>query len=122
MTKHKILVVEPDEDIRNMLDSYFTNLGYEVMIFPNYVGVFDFVRIDETDVLILDRDIPEFHAVIKMLKRDEITKVIPIFFLTQKDERSDMLTSIELGADDYVTKPFDIEELKIRIENAINQG
>ncbi|MBC8099785.1 MAG: diguanylate cyclase, partial [Armatimonadetes bacterium] len=45
---------------------------------------------------------------------------IPIIFLTQKDERSDKIIGLELGADDYVTKPFDIEELKLRVQNAIN--
>src|SRR5262249_8372152 len=46
---------------------------------------------------------------------------IPIIFLTQKDERSDKIAGLELGADDYITKPFDIEELKLRVKNAIDR-
>ena len=50
------------------------------------------------------------------------TSHIPILFLTQRDERSDKIAGLELGADDYITKPFDIEELKLRVQNAIKRA
>ncbi|MCK7519775.1 MAG: response regulator [Ignavibacteriales bacterium] len=53
------------------------------------------------------------------LRTNTRTSHIPVIFLTQKDERSDKLQGLELGADDYITKPFDIEELKLRVQGAI---
>ena len=59
------------------------------------------------------------YEVCRRLRTSTRTSHIPIIFLTQKDERSDKLQGLELGADDYITKPFDIEELKLRVQNAI---
>ena len=59
------------------------------------------------------------YEVCRQLRTNTRTSHIPIIFLTQKDERSDKLQGLELGADDYITKPFDIEELKLRVQNAI---
>ncbi|MBI5711844.1 MAG: response regulator, partial [Chloroflexi bacterium] len=59
------------------------------------------------------------YAICKQLRQTPRTSHIPIIFLTQKDERSDRIAGLELGADDYITKPFDIEELKLRVQNAI---
>jgi len=62
------------------------------------------------------------YAVCKELRTTTRTSHIPIIFLTQKDERSDKIAGLELGADDYITKPFDIEELKLRVQNAIQRS
>jgi len=59
------------------------------------------------------------YDVCRELRQTTRTSHIPIIFLTQKDERSDKIAGLELGADDYITKPFDIEELKLRVQNAI---
>src|SRR3989337_4397995 len=60
--------------------------------------------------------------VCRILRTNTRTSHVPIIFLTQKDERSDKLQGLELGADDYITKPFDIEELKLRVQNAIQRS
>jgi diguanylate cyclase (GGDEF)-like protein len=69
----------------------------------------------------LDIMLPDMNGydVCRELRTTNRTKHIPIIFLTQRDERSDKIAGLELGADDYVTKPFDIEELKLRVQNAI---
>jgi PleD family two-component response regulator len=59
------------------------------------------------------------YEVCRLLRTNTRTSHIPVIFLTQKDERSDKLQGLELGADDYVTKPFDIDELRLRVQNAI---
>jgi PleD family two-component response regulator len=59
------------------------------------------------------------YEVCRQLRTTTRTSHIPVIFLTQKDERSDRLQGLELGADDYITKPFDIDELKLRVQNAI---
>jgi PleD family two-component response regulator len=72
-------------------------------------------------LIVLDIMLPDINGyeVCRMLRTTTRTSHIPVIFLTQKDERSDRLQGLELGADDYITKPFDIEELKLRVANAI---
>ena len=62
------------------------------------------------------------YEVCRTLRTSTRTSHIPVIFLTQKDERSDKLQGLELGADDYITKPFDIEELKLRVQGAIRRS
>jgi PleD family two-component response regulator len=62
------------------------------------------------------------YEVCRNLRMNMRTSHIPVIFLTQKDERSDKLQGLELGADDYITKPFDIEELKLRVQGAIRRA
>jgi diguanylate cyclase (GGDEF)-like protein len=62
------------------------------------------------------------YEVCRNLRTNMRTSHIPVIFLTQKDERSDKLQGLELGADDYITKPFDIEELKLRVQGAIKRA
>jgi PleD family two-component response regulator len=62
------------------------------------------------------------YEVCRSLRTNTRTSHIPVIFLTQKDERSDRLQGLELGADDYITKPFDIEELKLRVQGAIRRS
>ncbi|HNT53769.1 MAG TPA: response regulator, partial [Anaerolineaceae bacterium] len=72
-------------------------------------------------LIVLDIMLPDIdgYGVCRTLRMNTRTSHIPVIFLTQKDERSDRLQGLELGADDYITKPFDIEELKLRVQNAI---
>jgi PleD family two-component response regulator len=73
------------------------------------------------NLIVLDIMLPDMNGydVCRELRTTMRTSHIPIIFLTQKDERSDKIAGLELGADDYITKPFDIEELKLRVQNAI---
>ncbi|MCJ7532431.1 MAG: response regulator [Anaerolineales bacterium] len=68
------------------------------------------------DILLPDKD---GYEVCRTMRVSSCTSHIPVIFLTQKDERSDKIQDLELGADDYITKPFDIDELKLRVQNAI---
>jgi len=73
---------------------------------------------------VLDIMLPDIDGfeVCRILRTNTRTSHVPIIFLTQKDERSDKLQGLELGADDYITKPFDIEELKLRVQRAIQRA
>ena len=79
---------------------------------------------DAIDLVILDIMLPDIDGfeVCRILRPNTRTSHVPIIFLTQKDERSDKLQGLELGADDYITKPFDIEELKLRVQRAITRA
>jgi len=121
MSKGRILVVEDDFDISNMLRIYFSGQQYEVQIAPRGSEALALTRKQLPHLIILDIMLPDMNGydVCRELRTTTRTSHIPIIFLTQKDERSDKIAGLELGADDYITKPFDIEELKLRVQNAI---
>jgi PleD family two-component response regulator len=121
MGKARILVVEDDFDISNMLKIYFSGQGYDVEVAARGNQALEKTRQDLPHLIVLDIMLPDIdgYEVCRQLRTSTRTSHIPIIFLTQKDERSDKLQGLELGADDYITKPFDIEELKLRVQNAI---
>lgn len=124
MGKGRILVVEDDIDISKMLKIYFDSQGYEVLVANRGVEALDICRIKVPNVVVLDIQLPDIdgYEVCRSLRSNTRTSYVPIIFLTQKDDRSDKIAGLELGADDYVTKPFDIEELKLRVEGAIRRS
>ncbi|GAB4575330.1 MAG: response regulator [Anaerolineae bacterium] len=124
MSKAKILVVEDDADISNMLRIYFSGQGYDVQVAPRGGDALEYTRKQLPHLIVLDIMLPDMdgYAVCRALRTTTRTSHIPIIFLTQKDERSDKIAGLELGADDYITKPFDIEELRLRVQNAIQRS
>lgn len=121
MGKARLLIVEDDTDISNMLRIYFTGQSYEVDTALRGSDALDKTRSNLPHLIILDIMLPDIDGfeVCRILRTNTRTSHVPIIFLTQKDERSDKLQGLELGADDYITKPFDIEELKLRVQRAI---
>jgi DNA-binding response OmpR family regulator len=121
--KAKILIVEDDLDVAEMLNAYFRVQGYEV--FTVNWGE-DGVRAAQTvlpDLVILDIRLPDIdgYEVARRVRSDRRTNEIPIIFLTEKRERVDRLQGFEVGADDYITKPFDVQELRLRVRNALKR-
>jgi DNA-binding response OmpR family regulator len=121
--KHKILIVEDDPDVSEMLNAYFRVQGYDV--FTVNWGE-DGVRAGQSilpDLIILDIRLPDIdgYEVASRLRKDRRTQEIPIIFLTEKRERVDRLQGFEVGADDYITKPFDVQELRLRVRNALQR-
>jgi DNA-binding response OmpR family regulator len=122
--KSKILIVEDDLDVADMLNAYFRVQGYDV--FTVNWGE-DGVRACQTsrpDLIILDIRLPDIDGfeVARRLRGNRRTSDIPIIFLTEKRERVDRLQGLELGADDYITKPFDVQELRLRVRNALRRA
>lgn len=121
--KSKILIVEDDLDIAEMLNAYFRVQGYEV--FTVNWGE-DGVRAAQTvlpNLIILDIRLPDIDGfeVARRVREDRRTNEIPIIFLTEKRDRSDILQGLEVGADDYITKPFDVQELRLRVRNSLKR-
>lgn len=121
--KSKILIVEDDLDVAEMLNAYFRVQGYDV--FTVNWGE-DGVRAAQTvlpDLMILDIRLPDIDGfeVARRVRSDRRTNEIPIIFLTEKRERMDRLQGFEVGADDYITKPFDVQELRLRVRNALKR-
>jgi DNA-binding response OmpR family regulator len=121
MGKARLLIVEDDFDISNMLRIYFSGQNYEVDVASRGTDALEKTRHNMPHLIVLDIMLPDIDGfeVCRILRTNTRTSHVPIIFLTQKDERSDKLQGLELGADDYITKPFDIEELKLRVQRAI---
>ncbi|MGQ9832490.1 MAG: GGDEF domain-containing response regulator [Candidatus Villigracilaceae bacterium] len=124
MGKARLLVVEDDVDIANMLKIYFSSLGYDVDVAGRGAEALEKTRQVMPHLIVLDIMLPDIdgYEVCRTLRTNTRSSHIPVIFLTQKDERSDKLQGLELGADDYITKPFDIEELKLRVQGAIRRS
>ena len=122
MSEGRILVVEDDADISNMLQLYFKSQGYEVFVAPEGHVALDLTRQKMPNVIVLDIMLPDIdgYEVCRRLRTNLRTSHIPIIFLTQKDDRSDKIHGLELGADDYITKPFQVEEVLARVETHLS--
>lgn len=121
MSPGRLMIVEDDPDISNMLRIYFQSQGYEVTVAQRGEDALEMCRQQLPNIIVLDIMLPDMdgYDVCRELRANLRTSHIPIVFLTQKDERSDKIHGLELGADDYITKPFDLEELKLRVKNAM---
>jgi len=124
MGKARLLVVEDDVDIGNMLKIYFSGMDFDVDVAVRGSEALEKTKQVLPHLIVLDIMLPDIdgYEVCRNLRTNLRTSHIPVIFLTQKDERSDKLQGLELGADDYITKPFDIEELKLRVQGAINRA
>lgn len=122
MSNGRIMIVEDDFDISNMLRIFFTGQGYNVEVAARGREALELCRKKLPDLIVLDIMLPDIdgYKVCEELRTTTRTSYIPIIFLTQKDERSDRIAGLERGADDYITKPFDIEELKLRVRRIID--
>ncbi|MFN3742524.1 MAG: response regulator [Anaerolineales bacterium] len=121
--KQRILIVEDDLDVAEMLNAYFRVQGYEVQTVNwGEDGVRACVSF-HPDLVILDIRLPDIDGfeVARRLREDRRTRNVPIIFLTEKRERADRLQGLSLGADDYITKPFDVQELRLRVRNALQR-
>lgn len=121
--KSKILIVEDDPDVAEMLTAYFRTQEYDVFTVNwGEDGVRSALQVTP-DLVILDIRLPDIdgYEVAQRLRSDRRTADIPIIFLTEKRDRADRLQGLEIGADDYITKPFDVQELRLRVRNALKR-
>lgn len=116
--KIKILLAEDDENLSFMLEQYLIQKGYDVTVKANGEEAFDIFCKKKFDLLILDVMMPKLDGFALARKIRQINTDIPIIFLTAKGSKEDTLEGFNSGADDYITKPFSMDELLARI-NAI---
>jgi PleD family two-component response regulator len=122
--KGRILVVEDDIDTSDMLRAYFEAQGYEVMTAAWGNDALQVCQEALPDLIIQDIRLPDINGyeVIDQLRQDLRTQQIPVIFLTEKRERGDRIAGLKLGAVDYITKPFDMQELRLRVRNALRRA
>ncbi|MFH2006530.1 MAG: response regulator transcription factor [bacterium] len=124
MASPHILVVDDEQDIRELLRYNLSKAGFEVSAVDSGEGALHAVRTKNPDLIILDLMLPGLDGLdcCRVLKSDPTTQHIPIVMLTARGEDSDMVTGLELGADDYVTKPFSPRVLIARVKAVLRRG
>lgn len=113
-----VLVVEDETDVVDLLRYNLGRAGFSVLIAASGDGGLNMARTMRPDIIVLDLMLPGMtgHEVCRALKSDADTEVIPIVMLTAKGEPHERVKGLELGADDYVTKPFSPRELVLRVQ------
>lgn len=119
----RILVVEDEAPIREMLCFVLEQKGYEPIEAEDYDTALELLCEPYPDLILLDWMLPGGSGInlIKHLKRDEFTKKIPVVMLTARGEEEDKVRGLEVGADDYITKPFSPKELMARLKAVIRR-
>ncbi|MGD8741774.1 MAG: response regulator, partial [Desulfobacterales bacterium] len=123
MAKEKILVVDDEEDILELVRYNLSREGYRVTGTLTGEDALRKVRSDAFDLIILDLMLPGMDglAFTKTLKNDSRLRSIPIIMLTAKGEESDIVAGLELGADDYITKPFSPKVMIARVRAVLRR-
>ena len=117
MTK-KVFIVEDEPDLRDTLQYNFENEGFKVKSFPNGESFLETIKNDKPNLVILDLMLPGISGldVCRNLRMNEVNENVAVVMLTAKSEEIDRIVGFELGADDYVTKPFSVRELILRVK------
>jgi two-component system alkaline phosphatase synthesis response regulator PhoP len=112
-----ILIVEDDSDIAQLIEHYLQRAGHEVVRVSSGTEVMPRLRRHPADLVILDLMLPGMDGLLvcQAIRAEPSTAAIPIIMLTARGEESDRVSGLELGADDYVTKPFSPKELSARV-------
>lgn len=113
-----VLVVEDEPDVVDLLRYNLNRAGFNVLIANNGIDGLALARKNQPNVIVLDIMMPgmDGRAVCRALKGDSMTQQLPVIMLTAKTDVGDRIQGLELGADDYVTKPFSPRELVLRVE------
>lgn len=122
--KEKILVVDDEADILTLLEYNLEKAGFKVISADDGPDAIDITKRERPALIILDIMLPSMEGteVCKILKSGDATRHIPIIMLTAKGEEVDRVVGFELGADDYITKPFSPRELILRVKAVLKRG
>lgn len=121
MNNARVLIVEDNDEISQMMVLFLSSRGFKVMVATDADMAQAMVRESLPNLILLDIGLPDVdgYEVLKRLRQSRRTRYIPAIFVTQRSKRGDRLAGLELGADDFITKPFDLEELCLRAQNAV---
>jgi len=125
MEQPVIMLVEDDLDLSEMVSAYFRVQNYDVLTAAWAEEALKIASESHIDLIILDVRLPDmngFDLCRELRTNNRKTESTPIIFLTEKRDRGDKLQGLELGVVDYITKPFDIQELRLRVRNTINRA
>jgi two-component system phosphate regulon response regulator PhoB len=124
MSKESVLVVDDEEDILELVQFNLDREGYKVSCVATGEEALEFLKSQRPDLIVLDLMLPGVDGleITRFLRSDPKKRNIPIVMLTAKGEEADVVTGLELGADDYVTKPFSPRVLTARVRAVLRRG
>ncbi|HLH30203.1 MAG TPA: response regulator transcription factor, partial [Terriglobia bacterium] len=119
----RVLIVDDDPDIQRLVSYNLTQAGFQVTAASNGRSALDTVHEDPPDLIILDVMMPDIDGmeVCRTLRQEEASRRIPIIMLTARGEEIDRVVGFEIGADDYVMKPFSPRELVLRVKSILRR-
>jgi two-component system, OmpR family, alkaline phosphatase synthesis response regulator PhoP len=120
--KISLLVVEDDENISSAISEYFTRAGYTVKTVEDGLMGVKTALDDPPDAVVLDLMLPKMDGLAVCRELREKVNYLPILMLTAKDDVVDKVLGLEMGADDYITKPFSLRELEARIKSVLRRS
>src|SRR5512134_345797 len=119
--KVSLLVVEDDENISTAISEYFSRAGYDVRTAEDGLAGVKTALEDPPDAVVLDLMLPKMDGLAVCKELREKANHMPILMLTAKDDIVDKVLGLEMGADDYITKPFSLRELEARIKSVLRR-
>jgi Response regulators consisting of a CheY-like receiver domain and a winged-helix DNA-binding domain len=124
MSEATIIIVEDEKDIRELLAYSLSREGFSIIEADNGMTAFELAKMKQPDLMLLDLMLPGMDglSVCRQLQRDPATANIPVIMLTAKGEEVDRIVGFELGADDYIVKPFSLREVALRIRAVLKRG
>lgn len=120
----RIWCVEDDININNLVVYTMESAGYDAQGFVNYTDFAQSLKIHKPDLVILDVMLPDMDGmdILESIRQDSITRGIPVIMLTAKNSESDKVRALDMGADDYVSKPFGVMELLSRVRAVLRRS
>ncbi|TKG90480.1 response regulator transcription factor [Puteibacter caeruleilacunae] len=118
----RILLAEDDIDLGNVLSQFLQMSGYEVMLARDGEEALEYFKKEKADICVFDVMMPKMDGFTLAKHVRKLNSDVPFVFLTAKNQKADILTGLKLGADDYITKPFEVEELVLRIQNILKRS
>ncbi|MDR3715499.1 MAG: response regulator transcription factor [Puia sp.] len=123
MKKYRLVIIDDHYDTLELLKYNLTNEDYEVKNFFNAVDALKYITVENTDLVITDWMLPEMDGLdlCKNLKGSSATRDIPVMMITGRNDEIDVVTALEIGAEDYITKPFRIREMLTRVKKVLRR-
>jgi len=122
MMRTKLLLVEDDRDLGNVLFQYLKLQQFDIVLARTGEEGLDLFKNNDVGLCLLDIMLPGMDGISLAIKLRDIAPDVPIIFLTARTSKEDILKGLKLGADDYITKPFEPEELVLRINNILKRA
>jgi DNA-binding response OmpR family regulator len=120
----RLLIVEDNEEVADMLVLFFGGRGLKVSIAPDGETALAQIREHLPSLILLDVGLPDMdgYELFRRFRQGVRTRYIPVIFLTRRTRKADRIAGLQMGADDFITKPFDLEELFLRVQNAATRA
>ena len=122
--RDRVLIVDDDEDIQSLLEEYLRKNGFDAHAVRDGKAMWDALALKPASLVVLDLMLPGLDGLqlCRAIRADATTAVIPIIMLTAKAEETDRIVGLELGADDYITKPFSPNEVVARVRALLRRA